>query len=58
MATINLAYLRLRSPHDTVSIRWEVDGSSGSTECEAWRGQYEIERLEAAGYKIISVGRH
>lgn len=45
----------VHSPYTIISIRWEVDGASGSTECEAWRGQYEIERLEAAGYRVISV---
>lgn len=44
--------------HQLVSITWEVDGASGSTECQAWEGQYRIERLTAAGYTIISVKPH
>lgn len=45
----------VRSPRDVVSILWEVDNASGSTQCEAWRGQYEIECLTLAGYKILEV---
>lgn len=48
----------IQSPHDMVSIRWEVDGASGSTECEAWEGQYRIDQLTCAGYRVLSVGRH
>ena len=47
-----------RSPYDLISIRWEVDNASGSTECEAWRGQFEIDNLTRAGYKIFSVSLH
>lgn len=46
----------IKSPHDIVRISWEVDGSSGATECQAWRGQYEIDCLSKAGYSIKSVG--
>jgi len=46
----------VRSPLDKVRIKWEVDGSSGSTICEAWRGQYEIDCLVKAGYEVLSVG--
>lgn len=45
----------VRSPYTMVSIKWEVDGNSGSTECQAWRGQHEIERLERAGYTVTGV---
>jgi hypothetical protein len=45
----------VRRPTDKVSIRWQVDGSSGRTECEAWRGQYEIDGLARAGYEIKGV---
>lgn len=45
----------INSPHQIISIKWEVDGASGSTECEAWRGQWEIECLEHAGYTIVDV---
>ena len=48
---------RVNGPHDLVLIRWIVDGSTGSTECEAWRGQFEIEQLERAGYTVLSVER-
>lgn len=46
-----------QSPKGKVKINWEVDGSSGETICEAWRGQYEIESLIRAGYWIISVSK-
>lgn len=45
----------IRHPRQLVSIAWEVDDASGSTECEAWRGQYEIENLTRAGYRILSI---
>ena len=45
----------IRSPNQAVCIRWEVDGASGSTECEAWRGQHEIDCLQRAGYAIKNV---
>lgn len=45
----------IRTPRQLISIAWEVDNSSGSTECEAWRGQYEIECLTRAGYRVLSV---
>jgi hypothetical protein len=46
----------IRSPRQIISIRWESQGCSGSTECEAWRGQHEIDRLTIAGHQIKSVG--
>lgn len=46
------------NPHTIVSIKWSVGEASGSTECEAWRGQHEIELLESAGYTITGVERH
>lgn len=46
----------VKTPYTLVSISWEADGHGGSTECEAWRGQHEIEKLEAAGYTITGVG--
>lgn len=46
----------IRSPNDPISIEWEIDGASGSTQCEAWRGQHEIDCLQLAGAKILSVG--
>lgn len=48
----------IRSPHQLISIRWEVDGSSGSTECEAWEGQYRIDQFVSAGYTVLSVRPH
>ena len=45
----------IRSPHQLISIKWEVDNASGSTECEAWRGQHEIDCLTGAGYTVLSV---
>lgn len=45
----------IRSPLQMIRINWIVDGSSGSSECEAWKGQYEIDCLIHAGYKILSV---
>jgi len=45
----------IRSPHQLISIKWEVDNASGSTECEAWRGQHEIDCLTRAGYTVLSV---
>lgn len=45
------------SPHDWVSIGWQVDGYSGSTQCAAWRGQHEINQLLRAGYVITGVTR-
>ncbi len=48
----------VKTPDQLVIISWEVDNSSGNTICQAWRGQYEIECLVRAGYKILSVGLH
>ena len=45
----------IHTPRDLISIKWEVDNASGSTECEAWRGQHEIDCLIHAGYIIKSV---
>lgn len=44
-----------KTPHDRQIIYWIVDNCSGSTICEAWKAQYEIDCLESAGYKIINV---
>jgi hypothetical protein len=47
----------VKSPRQIVSIKWEIPehNASGSTECEAWRAQYEIECLERAGYTVLDV---
>lgn len=45
----------IRNPKQLISIDWTVDNASGSTECEAWRGQYEIDNLTRAGYQILSI---
>ena len=37
-------------------IKWKSDNASGSTICRAYEGQYEIDKLVRAGYKILSVG--
>ena len=44
-----------KTPFDKQVIYWIVDNCSGSTICEAWKTQYEIECLESAGYKIINI---
>jgi hypothetical protein len=48
----------IRSPNQMISINWEVDNASGSTECEAWRGQHEIDCLTRAGYRVLSIKPH
>ena len=45
----------IRSPQDLISIEWETDTASGSTQCEAWQGQHEIDNLTRAGYRILRV---
>ena len=50
---INARAIGVRNAHDMVRIIWEVDGGSGATECEAWRCQYEIDKLQTAGYHIV-----
>lgn len=47
----------VRTPEQMVSIKWESDDgfSSGSTECQAWRCQYEIDCLDRAGHKILAI---
>lgn len=54
---INARDIGVRNAHDMVRIIWEVDGGSGATECEAWRGQYELDKLQAAGYRIVRLER-
>lgn len=54
MRTINLAGI-VKTPFDKVRIIWEVDGCSGNTETEAWKGQSVIDDLVRAGYFIIGV---
>ena len=48
----------IHSPHDLISIKWEVDNASGSTKCLAWEGQYKIDQLTLAGYRVLSIERH
>jgi len=53
----------IKTPHDLICILWEapcpINGmASGSTVCEAWRGQYEIELFEKSGYNVIDVVKH
>jgi hypothetical protein len=45
----------IHSPHDLISIKWEVDNASGSTECLAWEGQYKIDQLTLAGYRVLLI---
>ena len=46
----------VRRPSDKISIFWQVDNASGTTNCEAWQGQHEIDCLVKAGYEIIKIG--
>lgn len=50
---INARDIGVQDALDMVRIIWEVDGSSGATECQAWRCQYELDKLQAAGYHIV-----
>lgn len=44
-------------PQTPIRIDWDVEGIySGSTVCEAWAAQVEIDRLEEAGYSILAIG--
>lgn len=45
----------VKSPFNIIRIEWIVDNSSGATECEAWRGQHEIDSLTRAGYEIKTI---
>ncbi len=45
----------IRSPHTQICIRWEVNGSSGTTYCKAWEGQWELDCMARAGYQIRSI---
>ena len=56
MKHINVSHW-VKSPYQIVRVKWEIpaDNASGSTECEAWRAQYEIECLEGAGYTVVNV---
>ena len=45
----------IRSPQQQISIKWEVGGYSGSTECQAWEGQHEIDQLTKSGYQVLSI---
>ena len=54
---INARDIGVRDVHDMVRIIWEVDGGSGATECEAWRCQHELDKLQAAGYHIVRLER-
>ena len=45
----------VKSPFNIIRIEWIVDNSSGATECEAWRGQHEIDSLTQAGYEIKTI---
>ena len=55
--TFNLKnYPWITSPHQLISIEWNYkETSSGSTQCEAWKGQYVIDSFIRAGYTIESI---
>ena len=44
-------------PFSPIVIFWEVDGTSGDTTCEVWRGLSEIAGLARAGYTIKNIAR-
>ena len=48
----------IKTPTQLIRINWEVDCSPGETVCQADYGQYEIDCLVQAGYKILSVEPH
>lgn len=52
---IPLIELELEGPDDEIAILWVSGSITGKTECPAWRGQYEIERLEGFGRTILGV---
>ena len=54
---VNARAIGVRCALDMVRIFWEVDGSSGATECPAWRCQHELDKLQDAGYHIIRLER-
>ena len=45
----------IRNPMQYICITWEVNGFSGTTKCQAWEGQFEIDKLIKANYRILSV---
>ena len=45
----------IKTPSQLIRINWEVDCAPGETICQADYGQYEIDCLVQAGYKILSV---
>lgn len=55
--TISTRYLLLTGPNDQVSIKWETNSGSGSTECVACELQHNINVLERSGYQVIGVDR-
>ena len=47
-----------KTPTQLIKINWEVDCSPGESICAADYGQYEIDCLVQAGYKILNVEPH
>ena len=45
----------IKTPEQLIRINWEVACLSGANVCEADYGQYVIDCLVRAGYKILSV---
>ena len=56
---VNCRDIGVTSPTTTVVIDWIAvdtpDGSAGQLCCEAWRGQFEIDRLERDGYRVTGI---
>ena len=52
---IDCRQIGVTGPFTTVVIHWSANGSAGQVRCEAWRGQFEIDRLERDGYTVTSV---
>ena len=48
----------IKTPEQLIRINWEVDCLPGETVCRADYGQYEIDCLVQAGYKILNVEPH
>lgn len=46
---------QLRDMNVTVSIAWEVNGTSGSTECKPLQVERTVESLKRAGYTVNDV---
>lgn len=47
----------IKHPDQVINIDFEdADaGISGTAQCQAWRGQHEIECLQRAGFRIVEI---